>query len=88
MDKCTTTMWSDSANLPGGLHTLQRVHRDRNARARAFLRGGRASSRWRPGADARAVRHPAAAGSQRVISAVEPVVVAGGGIAGIAAAVG
>jgi carotenoid phi-ring synthase / carotenoid chi-ring synthase len=81
-------MWSSSTHFPSGLHTVQRVHRDRNARARAFLGGGRARSRWRPGADARAVRHPAAAGSPRVISAAEPVVVAGGGIAGIAAAVG
>jgi len=88
MGKCSSTMWSSSTHFPSGLHTLQHVHRDRNARARAFLGGGRARSRWRPGADARAARHPAAAGSPRVISGAEPVVVAGGGIAGIAAAVG
>ena len=43
---------------------------------------------WRPGRDVRAVRHPGAAGSSRLVSATAPVLVAGGGIAGIAAAVG
>ena len=43
---------------------------------------------WRPGRDARAVRHPAARGAARLTGESRPVVVAGGGIAGIAAAVG
>ena len=49
---------------------------------------GRRSPRWRPGVDARAVRHPAAPGAARLTAVAKPVVVAGGGIAGIAAAVG
>ena len=49
---------------------------------------GRRSPRWRPGVDARAVRHPAVPGAARLTAAAKPVVVAGGGIAGIAAAVG
>ncbi len=48
--------------------------------------GRRAS--WRPGRDARAVRHPAPLGVPRLTESSKPVVVAGGGIAGIAAAVG
>ncbi len=43
---------------------------------------------WRPGRDGRAVRHPGAAGRTRLTEPVPPVLVAGGGIAGIAAAVG
>ena len=43
---------------------------------------------WQPGRDARAVRHPAARGAARLTGESGPVVVAGGGIAGIAAAVG
>ena len=43
---------------------------------------------WRPGRDARAVRHAAVPGRSRDRAGAEPVVVAGGGIAGIAAAVG
>ena len=49
---------------------------------------GQHGARWRPGRDARAVRHPAAPGAARHIDGSRPVVVAGGGIAGIAAAVG
>jgi carotenoid phi-ring synthase / carotenoid chi-ring synthase len=48
---------------------------------------GRGAS-WRPGRDARAVRHAAPAGAPRLTELSKPVVVAGGGIAGIAAAVG
>ncbi len=59
-----------------------------------MLRRGGAG--WQPGRDARAVRHPAARGATRDHLRPEPVegrpfkpvVVAGGGIAGIAAAVG
>jgi carotenoid phi-ring synthase / carotenoid chi-ring synthase len=46
------------------------------------------SAHWRPGRDGRAVRHPATPGAARLSRASKPVVVAGGGIAGIAAAVG
>jgi carotenoid phi-ring synthase / carotenoid chi-ring synthase len=49
---------------------------------------GRRSAQWRPGRDGRAVRHPAAPGAARLSTVSKPVVVAGGGIAGIAAAVG
>jgi isorenieratene synthase len=49
---------------------------------------GRRGARWRPGRDARAVRHPAAPGAARFTDGSRPVVIAGGGIAGIAAAVG
>jgi isorenieratene synthase len=49
---------------------------------------GRSGGRWRPGRDARAVRHPATPGAAHLTAASRPVVVAGGGIAGIAAAVG
>jgi carotenoid phi-ring synthase / carotenoid chi-ring synthase len=49
---------------------------------------GRRGARWRPGRDASAVRHPAAPGAARFADGSRPVVVAGGGIAGIAAAVG
>jgi isorenieratene synthase len=49
---------------------------------------GRRHARWRPGRDTRAVRHPAAPGAPRLTDGSRPVVVAGGGIAGIAAAVG
>jgi isorenieratene synthase len=49
---------------------------------------GQRGTRWRPGRDARAVRHPAAPGASRLTELSKPVVVAGGGIAGIAAAVG
>jgi isorenieratene synthase len=49
---------------------------------------GRRHARWRPGRDTRAVRHPAAPGAPRLSDGSRPVVVAGGGIAGIAAAVG
>src|SRR4029453_11735473 len=48
----------------------------------------RRGGRWRPGRDARAVCHPARPGAARLTDASKPVVVAGGGIAGIAAAVG
>jgi isorenieratene synthase len=43
---------------------------------------------WRPGHDARAVCHPASRGAARLTGRSRPVVLAGGGIAGIAAAVG
>jgi carotenoid phi-ring synthase / carotenoid chi-ring synthase len=43
---------------------------------------------WRPGVDRRAVRHPATGGRSRVEEGAGPVVVVGGGIAGIAAATG
>ncbi len=47
------------------------------------------SRTWRPGQDARAVRHPAPGAASSGPRPVErPVVVAGGGIAGVAAAVG
>jgi carotenoid phi-ring synthase / carotenoid chi-ring synthase len=49
---------------------------------------GRRNAHWRPGRDARAVRHPAGPGAARLTQSSKPVVVAGGGIAGIAAAVG
>ena len=49
---------------------------------------GRGGARWRPGRDARAVRHPGVRGAARLSDGSRPVVVAGGGIAGIAAAVG
>ena len=48
----------------------------------------RRSAGWRPGRDVRAVRHPGPRGAARLTDKSEPVVVAGGGIAGIAAAVG
>ncbi len=43
---------------------------------------------WVPGLDRRAVRHPGARGAARLTSPVAPVVVVGGGIAGLAAATG
>src|SRR5215216_5440862 len=49
---------------------------------------GRRNARWLPGRDLRAVRHPGAPGAPRLTVPSKPVVVAGGGIAGIAAAVG
>ena len=49
---------------------------------------GRRNARWRPGRDDRAVCHSATPGAARLTGASSPVVVAGGGIAGIAAAVG
>ena len=49
---------------------------------------GRRRPGWRPGADLRAVRHPAPSGAARLTNGSTQVVVAGGGIAGIAAAVG
>jgi len=49
---------------------------------------GRRGAGWRPGRDARAVRHPGMRGAARLTNGSRPVVVAGGGIAGIAAAVG
>jgi carotenoid phi-ring synthase / carotenoid chi-ring synthase len=49
---------------------------------------GRRGAHWRPGRDARAVRHPGVPGAARLTGSSRPVVVAGGGIAGIAAAVG
>jgi isorenieratene synthase len=49
---------------------------------------GRSGAQWQPGRDARAVRHPGAPGAARLSDPSKPVVVAGGGIAGIAAAVG
>jgi isorenieratene synthase len=49
---------------------------------------GRRNARWLPGRDLRAVRHPGAPGAPRLTTPSKPVVVAGGGIAGIAAAVG
>ena len=48
----------------------------------------RRDARWQPGRDRRAVRHPAPPGAARLTDASRPVVVAGGGISGIAAAVG
>jgi carotenoid phi-ring synthase / carotenoid chi-ring synthase len=48
----------------------------------------RSGGRWLPGRDARAVCHPATPGAARFAAESRPVVVAGGGIAGIAAAVG
>jgi isorenieratene synthase len=48
----------------------------------------RRAARWQPGRDARAVRHPATAGAARHADRTRPVLVAGGGIAGISAAVG
>jgi carotenoid phi-ring synthase / carotenoid chi-ring synthase len=48
----------------------------------------RGGARWRPGRDARAVCHAATPGAARLTAESRPVVVAGGGIAGIAAAVG
>ena len=45
------------------------------------------SSPWRPGRDPRAVRHPGPAGGRRS-DGTRPVLVAGGGIAGLAAATG
>ena len=48
----------------------------------------RRNARWTPGRDPRAVRHPAPRGASRLTEVSTPVVVAGGGIAGIAAAVG
>ena len=49
----------------------------------------RRGASWQPGRDARAVRHPGERGSvARLSGESRPVVVAGGGIAGIAAAVG
>jgi carotenoid phi-ring synthase / carotenoid chi-ring synthase len=48
----------------------------------------RSDARWRPGRDLRAVRHPGPSGAVRLTDQSKPVVVAGGGIAGIAAAVG
>jgi carotenoid phi-ring synthase / carotenoid chi-ring synthase len=49
---------------------------------------GRSRAQWRPGRDIRAVRHPGAHGAARLTDSSKPVVVAGGGIAGLAAAVG
>jgi isorenieratene synthase len=49
---------------------------------------GRRDARWQPGRDVRAVRHPGPPGAARLTSPSKPVVVIGGGIAGIAAAVG
>ena len=46
------------------------------------------TSPFRPGYDRRAVRHPAAGGTRRVSGDRGPVVVVGGGVAGIAAATG
>jgi isorenieratene synthase len=43
---------------------------------------------WHPGVDRRAVRHPASGGRTRVADDAGPVVVVGGGIAGMAAATG
>ncbi len=49
-------------------------------------RRGAARGRWIPGRDASAVRHPGCAGALRQQPAGAPIVVAGGGIAGLAAA--
>ncbi|HET6758039.1 MAG TPA: hypothetical protein VFH20_02055, partial [Propionibacteriaceae bacterium] len=49
---------------------------------------GRRGDQWRPGRDVRAVHHAGASGASRLTGPSKPVVVAGGGIAGIAAAVG
>ena len=46
------------------------------------------TARWLPGRDAMAVRHPAVAGTPRPVGAARRVIVVGGGIAGVAAAVG
>jgi isorenieratene synthase len=51
------------------------------------MTGGTRQAGWRPGRDARAVRHPAGGGSRRS-EGRRPVLVAGGGIAGLTAAVG
>ena len=48
----------------------------------------RAGRPWQPGADRRAVRHVADGGRARAVEGAGPVVVVGGGIAGIAAATG
>ena len=48
----------------------------------------RRDAHWQPGRDPRAVRHPAPRGAARLTEVSRPIVVAGGGIAGIAAAVG
>ncbi len=48
----------------------------------------RRTAQWRPGRDVRAVRHPGEPGAPRPTQSSKPVVVTGGGIAGIAAAVG
>jgi carotenoid phi-ring synthase / carotenoid chi-ring synthase len=48
----------------------------------------RRETHWQPGRDPRAVRHLAPRGAARLADESRPVVVAGGGIAGIAAAVG
>ena len=44
--------------------------------------------RWRPGRDRKAVRHPGRPGDRQADPSMLPVVVAGGGIAGLAAATG
>ena len=49
---------------------------------------GRRGAQWRPGRDVRAVRHPGAPGVPRLTGTSKPIVVAGGGIAGISAAAG
>jgi isorenieratene synthase len=51
---------------------------------------GRTARTWRPGLDRRAVRHPGGSGAVRVVDRGKPptALVLGGGIAGIAAAVG
>jgi isorenieratene synthase len=49
---------------------------------------GRRGAQWRPGRDVRAVRHAGASGASRLTGPSKPVVVAGGGIAGISAALG
>ncbi len=46
------------------------------------------TTRWIPGRDTRAVHHPAAPGTAQPTGPMRQVVVAGGGIAGVAAAVG
>ena len=48
----------------------------------------RRNAGWSPSRDARAVCHPAPRGATRLTGSSKPVVIAGGGIAGIAAAVG
>ena len=52
-----------------------------------IIRSGPTSD-WRPGRDRRAVRHPGRPGDRRADPSMLPVVVAGGGIAGLAAATG
>ncbi len=53
-----------------------------------IIKGARAARDWHPGRDRHAVRQPGPTGVHRVDPTLQPVVVAGGGIAGLAAAAG